>query len=196
VGCKRTKSAAFVDSGEDPAAFFAQCAKDHSLQVDHLLQTHAHIDHVMGLKATKELYPDAPIQMHKLDLPTYDLVELSSRNYGIPVEFPLPPIDIFLSDSLQVGKLHFDVIFTPGHAPGHCVFYCKEFNFAVVGDLIFQGSIGRTDLPNCSTKDMKKSIQNLVASLPDECLLLPGHGPVTSMAIEKAHNPYVQDWCS
>lgn len=133
--------------------------------------------------------------MHELDLPTYALVEQSSKNYGIPIDLPLPSIDFFLTQSLVVGSLQFDVLFTPGHAPGHCVFYCEKYSFAFVGDLIFQGSIGRTDLPNCSPKHMKQSIQQLVRALPDECLLLPGHGAVTSMAEEKAHNPYVLDWC-
>lgn len=195
MGCKVTHSAAIIDSGEDPSVFFAAYAKDQSFQVDHLLQTHAHIDHVLGLKATKEHYPEAPIHMHELDLPTYDLVEISSKTYGIPIDMPLPPIDIFLSKSLTVGELHFDVLFTPGHAPGHSVFYCKEHNFALVGDLIFQGSVGRTDLPNCSQKDMKESIRRLVSLLPDRCLLLPGHGPVTTMGVEKSGNPFVLDWC-
>jgi glyoxylase-like metal-dependent hydrolase (beta-lactamase superfamily II) len=195
VGCKGSKSAAIIDSGEEPTAFFAPHAESHSLTVDHLLQTHAHIDHVLGLKATKQFYPNAPIYMHELDLPTYALVEPSSINYGIPIDLPLPDIDIFLTNSLTVGNLNFEVIFTPGHAPGHCVFYCKELKFAFVGDLIFQGSVGRTDLPNCSLSDMKKSIQHLIASLPDDCLLLPGHGGVTSILDEKMRNPYVQDWC-
>lgn len=196
MGCKRTKFAALIDSGENPKDFFAGFAQSQSLQVEHLLQTHAHIDHVLGLKATKEQYPNAPIYMHELDLPTYDLVEQSSKNYGIPIDLPLPPVDIFFDQSLCVGKLEFDILFTPGHAPGHCVFYCKEHSFAFVGDLIFQGSIGRTDLPNCSPKDMQKSIRYLVKMLPDECLLLPGHGAVTSMGEEKGCNPYVLDWCT
>lgn len=195
MGCKKTKSAAIIDSGEVPSTFFAGCAQSQALQVEHLVQTHAHIDHVLGLKATKDYYPDAPIYMHKLDLPTYALVEQSSKNYGIPVDLPLPPIDIFLASSLLVGQLKFDVLFTPGHAPGHCVFYCPQQSFAFVGDLIFQGSVGRTDLPNCSPKAMKQSIRHLVKTLPDQCLLFPGHGAITSMGAEKAHNPYVLDWC-
>lgn len=195
VGCKRSNSAAMIDSGEDPAVYFARCATEHSLQVDHLLQTHAHIDHVLGLKATKIQYPNAPIYMHKLDLGTYDAVAQSGKKYGIPVDLPLPDIDVFLSASVDVGELHFEVLFTPGHAPGHCVFYNHKHKFAVVGDLIFQGSVGRTDFPNSSPKDMADSIRRLVAKVPDECLLLPGHGPVTSMAKEKKHNTYVIDWC-
>ena len=175
--------------------FFAGYAQQQGLRVEHLVQTHAHIDHVLGLKATKKHFPLAPLYMHELDLPTYALVEKSAKSYNIPIELPLPKIDIFLGQSLTIGKLQFDVLFTPGHAPGHCVFYCKELSFAFVGDLIFQGSIGRTDLPNCSPKAMRKSIQLLVKTLPDQCLLLPGHGAVTSIQAEKAHNPYVQDWC-
>jgi hydroxyacylglutathione hydrolase len=196
VGCKQTNSAAFIDSGEIPTTFFAGFAEKKGLRVEHLVQTHAHIDHVLGLKATKEHFPHAPVYMHELDLPTYAQVVKSSKTYGIPIDLPLPRVDVFLEHSLAVGNLQFDVLFTPGHAPGHCVFHCKEFNFAFVGDLIFQGSIGRTDLPNSDPKAMKKSIQSLVKSLPDECVLLPGHGAVTTIEAEKTHNPYVQDWCS
>ena len=195
MGCKATSSAAIIDSGEDANSHFAQFAKNKSLQVDHLVQTHAHIDHVMGLKPTKKLYPSAPIYMHQLDIPTYEAVEKSSKIYGIPVDFPLPPIDIFLKNSITVGKLEFEVIFTPGHCPGHCIFYCKEHVFAFVGDLIFEGSVGRTDLPNSSPPDMAESIRNIVKILPDECLLLPGHGGITKMVKEKASNPFIDAWC-
>jgi hydroxyacylglutathione hydrolase len=171
--------------------------------VEHLVQTHAHIDHVLGLKATKEHYPTAPIYMHKLDIPTYDLVPHSAKKYNIPIGLPLPPVDIFLSPStsLVIGQLQFDVLFTPGHAPGHCVFYHRNQNkggvsFAFVGDLIFQNSVGRTDLPGSCSTEMKKSIQRIVKLLPADCLLLPGHGNMTSMAEEIAHNPFVRDWVS
>ena len=126
VGCKHTKSAAFIDSGEVPAVFFAGYAQQQGLRVEHLVQTHAHIDHVLGLKATKKHFPLAPLYMHELDLPTYALVEKSAKSYNIPIELPLPKIDIFLGQSLTIGKLQFDVLFTPGHAPGHCVFCLLE----------------------------------------------------------------------
>lgn len=197
MGCRHTKSAAIIDSGEVPSAFFAPCALQHSLQVKHLLQTHAHIDHVLGLKATKELYPEAPLYMHRKDLPSYSLVEKSSKTYGIPVDFPLPLVDVFLQPSapVQVGRLRFQVIFTPGHAPGHCVFYCQQLSLAFVGDLLFRGSVGRTDLPHSSPEDMKKSVQRVVEELPSDTLLLCGHGETTTMAAEKASNPFVREWC-
>jgi len=198
VACKHSKKAALVDSGEDPNVFFASYIRQHDFTLEYLIQTHAHIDHVMGLKATKERYPDATIYLHELDVPTYVLVKQSAEKYGLHIDLPLPPIDKYFANSITVGQLDFDVLFTPGHCPGHCVLYHKNkrFPFALVGDLIFQGSVGRSDFPNSSPVAMKKSIQYAVKAIADECVLLPGHGSITSMLLEKANNPYIKVWTS
>lgn len=198
IGCKNTKEAAIIDSGEEPENYYEDCADKLSFNISSLIQTHAHIDHVAGLKPTKSRYPNAPIYMHKNDMPVYDMIEEASSMFGIDVDLPLPPIDIFIEEGtpLHVGDIKFDVLLTPGHSPGSCVFFhdSPTFPFAFVGDLIFEGSVGRTDLPGADGLKMQQSIRRIVKELPLTTLLLPGHMGTTHLAQEIAHNPFVKEW--
>lgn len=199
IGCKSSKEAALIDCGEDPSEFFDECANKGQYKVSHLIQTHAHIDHVGGLKPTKEKYPDAPIYMHEADLPVYNSVLQTAAMYGLSLPLPLPKVDKFIVEggNINVGDIKLDILFTPGHCPGHCVFLHKHTTvpFAFVGDLIFKCSVGRTDLPLCDHALMEKSIRRIVKDLPQKTLLLPGHMGVTTMEEEIAHNPFVIEWC-
>ena len=119
VGCKRTGEAAIVDAGGRPAPFI-EAAERKGLQIWHLLQTHAHIDHVSGLKATKEALPAALVYLHPLDLPVYESVPQQSQMFGVHCELPLPDIDKDLENgaTLSVGEIDLEVVLTPGHSPG------------------------------------------------------------------------------
>ena len=119
VGCKRTGEAAIVDAGGRPAPFM-EAAERKGLQIWHLLQTHAHIDHVSGLKATKEALPAALVYLHPLDLPVYESVPQQSQMFGVDCELPLPDIDKDLVNgaTVSVGEIDLEVVLTPGHSPG------------------------------------------------------------------------------
>lgn len=201
LGCKRTKEAALIDSGEDPSEFFAACATQGGYTIKHLIQTHAHIDHIAGLCPTKKMYPNAPIYMHKSDLPVYNSSIQRAAMYGFNLETPLPPIDTFVNDgdSVTVGQIRLDIMFTPGHCPGHCVYYVRNNlhpteSIAFVGDLIFRGSVGRTDLPLCNSEHMKKSVVRVITELPQDVMLLPGHMETTTVSTETLYNPFVRHW--
>ena len=200
LACKKTGEAALVDSGEPSSTYFSALAKDTSYSIKHLIQTHAHIDHVTGLVATKEEYPDAPVYLHRDELPVYDQIEQQVRMFGVPCDAPLPPVDVFVKEgtSINVGNIDLDIMLTPGHSPGSIVLFHDhaENPFAFVGDLIFEGSVGRTDLPGSNPVDMQKSVERVCDWLPSNSLLLPGHMGVTTMDQEKKTNMYVREWAA
>jgi len=152
--------------------------------------THAHIDHIGAVAAVKREF-DVPVHLHPLDLPYY--TELSARAavmYGIDFEQPDGP-DRELADGqeLQCGTLRFTVMHVPGHAPGLVAFTGHGVSFG--GDLLFAGSIGRTDLPLGNPADMTASLARYAGALPDETVVHPGHGPSTTIGREKRSNPFL-----
>lgn len=150
--------------------------------------THAHLDHVGGIVRVKRSY-DVPIHLHPLDQPVYVRAEKSAAMYGIPFEQPPPPErELAEGDRMTLGSLSFDVLHLPGHAPGHVIFH--GHGIALVGDLVFQGSIGRTDLPFSNPRDMTLSLER-VTTLPADTELYPGHGPRTTLALELETNPFL-----
>ena len=177
---------------------FVSAADKLGYEIWHLLQTHAHIDHVSGLKETKEKLPAALIYLHPLEIPVYDSVAQQSQMFGVPCELPLPDVDVDLKDgeTIRVGEIELDVCLTPGHSPGHCIFSNKKHQFIIGGDLLFQGSIGRTDLPLCDASAMEDSIRKLydLPGMEEDCIVLPGHMGVTTLGIERESNPYVKMW--
>ena len=200
VACKKTGEAALIDSGESSSNYFSALAAQHSYSIKHLIQTHAHIDHVTGLVATKEEYPDAPVYLHPSELPVYEQIEQQVRMFGVPCDAPLPPVDVFVEEGtgINVGGIDLDIMLTPGHSPGSIVLFHNhaENPFAFVGDLIFEGSVGRTDLPGCNHADMQESVKRVCDWLPENSILLPGHMGVTTMGKEKKSNMYVRDWAN
>lgn len=192
-----TGQAAIIDSGGAPEPFVA-AAEALGLEVTELLQTHAHIDHVSGLKATKELLPAAALRLHPDDSQVYAEAEQWAAMFGVPLEGPLPAIDADLVDGepVRVGDIELVPVHTPGHCPGHCVLVCSEHQFVAGGDLLFQGSVGRTDLPLCDPEAMEASLRRLYAvpGLGPDCLVLPGHGESTTLGAERATNGYVKAW--
>ena len=191
VGCRATGQAALVDAGAAPEPFLEVAARE-GLTIVAIFQTHAHIDHVAGLAATRERLA-APIFLHPADAPLYANCSAQGAMLGFPCP-PPPPVDRALNDGqvLELGKLRFEVLHTPGHAPGHVVLWERGAGLAFVGDLIFFDSIGRTDLPLCDGAAMERSLAKLAATLPDETRLYPGHMQETSMGRERKHNPFLK----
>lgn len=194
VGCKRTNTAALIDSGASPDAF-VRAAEDRSLTITHLLQTHAHIDHVAGLEETKRKLP-LPLYLHKDDLPVYEAIPMQAKmlpQLGLNIG-TLPPIDHYYTNDeiLSVGELRFQVLHTPGHAPGHVCLYEKDQRVLIGGDLLFRQSIGRTDLPLCDPQKMMESLKR-VLELPDDVMVFPGHMGPTTIGFERKMNPFLQN---
>ena len=151
--------------------------------------THAHLDHVGGIARVKRTY-DVPIHLHPLDRPLYDRADKSAAAYGLPFEQPpAPDLELAEGDRMHLGSLTFDVLHVPGHAPGHVIFH--GHGIALVGDLIFRGSIGRVDLPFSNPRDMTASLERIATSLPPETELFPGHGPATTLELELETNPFL-----
>ena len=174
---------------ESLSAFIAE----KKLNVQALLNTHCHIDHVLGNAYVLETYP-VDFYMHKEDLVTLNAVGSYAHLYGFPAYEKSPEPTKFVSDKevLNFGSLSFQVIFGPGHAPGHVAFYNEKERIFMGGDILFQGSFGRVDLPGGDIEILKKTIHSRVFTLPDETQVYPGHGPSTTVGIEKKNNYILQ----
>ena len=198
--CERAKVAAFIDTGattEEELAPFVEFCTENEFEVTHLLQTHAHIDHVAGLGMAKERYPAATVHLHANDQLLYDTAYAQSKFFGVPLDHSLPPVDQALSDgdTVAVGGVELRVLHTPGHCAGHVCFVCDDSGFAFGGDLIFQGSIGRTDLPGSDPRLMETSVARVMAELDDKVHVLPGHMGATTIGLERRSNPLVRQLC-
>ena len=173
----------------------------HKLTVKAIVSTHAHIDHVGGLKKLHE-YTGAPVLMHRDDVPLYQAMEMQAAFLGIDPP-PITAVHQFLreGDTLQWGNLHAQVIHTPGHTPGSsCLFMPPDAGKVTIaapqlfaGDTLFAGSIGRTDLWGGSMEQIMASLVNKVLQLPEDTVVYPGHGGMTSIGEEKQSNPFLKD---
>eukprot|EP00940_MAST-03C_sp_MAST-3C-sp2_P000404 g404.t1 len=194
VACKRKKIAAIVDAGSASENFIS-FAETHGFSIGAIWQTHAHVDHILGLAETKEALPEAPIYLHPADSVFYDNLADQIRMFGMANDSAQPPkwdIDLADGDTLNLGNLLFRVMHTPGHAPGHVIFHCEEDDVLLAGDLLFQGSIGRTDLPWCDAAEMRKSLIR-ISSLPAQTNVFPGHMGPTTIGTEAASNPFMRE---
>ena len=156
-----------------------------------ILLTHAHLDHVFGIDLVRNRF-DIPVYLHSDDFIFWDHFALMGQKYG----FDLKPFD-FQPIALSEGKhsfcgVNFDMLFTPGHAPGHLSFYIPDANTVISGDALFRESIGRTDLQFGDFKVLEHSIRTRLYTLPDDTRVLSGHGPETTIGHEKKHNGFVR----
>ena len=157
-----------------------------------LINTHCHIDHILGNKFVSENW-NIELHIHKLDLPLLENSGGIAKTYGFEKYEGSPYPQHFLKDGevLNFGKSKLEILFTPGHAPGHICLFSKEEKFIVAGDVLFNGSIGRTDLPGGDYDTLINSIQNKLMVLEDETVVHCGHGPSTTIGKERKTNPFL-----
>lgn len=157
----------------------------------HLLNTHCHIDHILGNMFVVNTY-NLPLYMHEEELFTYADTDRWAAMFGLP-KFEIPENKIFLkeNDTLKIGNTTLNILFTPGHSIASISFYEPTSNTLLSGDVLFYESIGRTDLPGGSFPRLEQSIKNVLFNLPNQTKVFSGHGPATSIGHEKANNPYV-----
>jgi hydroxyacylglutathione hydrolase len=162
------------------------------LKVVLLLNTHCHIDHVFGNAWVMQKY-QVPFLIHPDDLPTLNAVPVYAPSYGFPLYQPAEPSGFLKpGENITFGETELQVLFTPGHAPGHVVFYHEKSKTCLGGDVLFQRSIGRTDLPGGDHETLLRSIRTQLFTLPDEVVVYPGHGPSTTIGEEKQSNPFLR----
>ncbi len=165
--------------------------EEEKLKPVELLNTHCHVDHVSGNAFVHDTWKLLPV-IHKEDLKVLESQERVSAMYGLNCDpSPLPKKFIDEGDVISFGKSKLKVLFTPGHAPGHVVFYSEADKFVINGDVLFSGSIGRTDLPYGDFDTLEKSIKTKMYTLPEETVVYCGHGPETTIGDEKYSNPFV-----
>jgi glyoxylase-like metal-dependent hydrolase (beta-lactamase superfamily II) len=184
-----SREAVIVDPGEEAPLFLRRLAHQR-WELRAIWLTHAHLDHVAGVGAVQAA-TGAPIWLHPLDRELYDAAPQQARMFGLDAEPPPPPNHALAEgQTLGVGDCRFAVLHTPGHTRGHVTFV--GHGLALVGDVLFAGSIGRTDLPGGDAATLLASIRDKLYALPDETRVLSGHGPETTIGEEKRTNPFAR----
>lgn len=190
VICPSTGHAVAVDPGA-AAERMLPALEAEGAELKAIWLTHAHLDHVEGIPALLDPSP-VPIHLHSADRGLYDAAPEQGQAFGVSApDLPPPDESWDHGDTVTVGELSFQVRFTPGHAPGHVILRCEAEATAFTGDVIFSGSIGRTDLPGGDYRQLMTSIKEQVLTLPDETRLLTGHGPETTVERERRGNPFL-----
>ncbi|MDZ4668190.1 MAG: MBL fold metallo-hydrolase [bacterium] len=165
--------------------------EDNNLTPTLLLNTHCHIDHILGNEFVANTY-NLPLHLHQEELTTYKETDRWAAMFGLP-KFEVPQNLVFINvdTKLNFGNTHLEVLFTPGHSIASLSFFDSNSLNLLSGDVLFKESIGRTDLPGGNFETLAKSIKEVLYTLPNETKVFSGHGPTTSIGHEKAHNPYV-----
>ena len=188
--CKVTGQCVIVDPGA-AALDMVAAVKAGAGDLTAVLLTHAHLDHVEGLGVIRD-YTDAPTYLHPADRELFDNLPAQAAMFGLSSSQLDPPEREFEDgESFNFGESVFKVIHTPGHCRGHVILYEESDNLAFVGDLVFAGSVGRTDLPGGDYQTLFKSIREHVLTMPGETRLLTGHGPETTVEHERTTNPFL-----
>jgi len=192
VGCEETQLAAVIDPAWDGQAIVATAESD-GWEISHILLTHCHFDHIGGLQSTKQA-TQAPIYVHPDAIVTLQDATMSAAFFGLRIPDPPEP-DHLLSPGqmVEIGRLKFRTLYTPGHAPGHVCFHLPEYRVIFDGDVLFNGGIGRTDVPGGDYEALMNSISSELLPLPDETRVFSGHGSPTTIGQERRTNPFLQD---
>ncbi|HLP13061.1 MAG TPA: MBL fold metallo-hydrolase [Flavobacteriales bacterium] len=193
------KEAAIIDPGcfhREEEQELETFINDNKLTVKRLLNTHAHIDHVFGNQfcATKW---GLPLELHEKDIITLKRMPAAAELWGIKgyKESPQPGALLTEGQKIKLGNYELDVVFVPGHAPGHVAFISHSEKFIIGGDCLFQGSIGRTDLPGGSLEVLMHSIKKQFLNLPDDYVVFSGHGGETTIGRERKSNQFILEYC-
>lgn len=191
--CERTRRAAIVDPGGELERVL-KVIELHGLTLEKILITHAHLDHAGATAELARRY-SLPIEgPHPGDQFWIDQMPAQAKMFGFPpCEAFAPTRWLQQGDQVTVGELEFEVRHCPGHTPGHVVFFHADSRFAIVGDVLFAGSIGRTDFPRGNHADLIRSIRENLFPLGDDVTFLPGHGPTSTFGAERRSNPFVAD---
>ncbi|MFN4092779.1 MAG: MBL fold metallo-hydrolase [Brevundimonas sp.] len=193
VWCTQTKKAAVIDPGGSVDGILAEIAR-RGLMLDAIWITHGHLDHAGAAAEMKEKSGAQIIGPHADDQFWIDLIPEQGRKYGLP-EARTFVTDRFLNhgDLLRLGETEWEVVHCPGHTPGHVIFFNRAARFAQVGDVLFQGSIGRTDFPRSDHAALLNAITTRLWPLGDDVTFVPGHGPHSTFGQERRTNPFVSD---
>ncbi|MCH8032575.1 MAG: MBL fold metallo-hydrolase [Bacteroidetes bacterium] len=191
---EQSHDAAVVDPGmndEQEEREFKSFIEENSLDIKYLINTHCHIDHILGCRFVKEKY-NPVYYIPEKDLPLYDNADKQAEMFGVTLG-KLPKIDKYLTEDERIilGTESFSNLFTPGHTPGEFSLYFDESKFCITGDVLFREGIGRTDLYGGDYKTLIESIKFKLFSLPDDILIYPGHGDESTIGYEKLHNPFL-----
>ena len=192
-----TRDALVVDPGmvsERERRFFFFFLSQQQLKIEQVVNTHLHLDHCFGDNYVRDKY-GVKVAANILDAPLAENLQRQAAQFGMVLDKDeTVEVDVPLNegDVISVGNYKIDVLQVPGHSQGSIILYCKEANVAIVGDVLFRGSIGRTDLPGGNHQQLIDGIKAKLLKLPDDTMILPGHGPAMTIKSEKAANPYLK----
>ena len=190
--CSETKKCAIVDPGGD-IEILLKIAKDNELVPDKILLTHGHIDHAGGATEIAQILRVEIHGPHEDDKFLLDSLEEQGKMFGLNSKDCSPDVWLDEGDIVTIGKQKLEIYFCPGHTPGHLIFYNLESKLAIVGDVLFCGSIGRTDLPGGNFDILIQSVQDKLWPLGRDIEFIPGHGPMSTFEAERQSNPFVSD---
>lgn len=192
LGDETSREAMVVDPGDDIAQILLVLAR-HRLALKQIVVTHAHIDHIAGAQQLRSA-TGAPILYNQLDLSLVGMMDVQAGWLGVPTpEVPMPDASPADNSTISVTGLTANVLHTPGHTEGSLCLYVPEHSLLLAGDTLFAGSVGRTDLPGGNTRRLMRSIHSRLLPLPERTLVIPGHGPATTIGHERDTNPFLQN---